>query len=250
MYKVVVVEDEKLVREGIVHGTEWSRIDCMVAGAAGDGEEGIEAVHKYHPDVIVTDIRMPRKSGIEMVESLRKEGNHAVVIFLTAYGEFSYAQQAVKLGAADYLLKPFSDGELEAAVERILKQNKERTETEEKNPECSLIKGDKSKYIMDAVSYIDENYANPNISVRSVAESLAISEGHLSHLFRKETDFTFLSYLTQCRMRAAKKLLKDHRYKIYEVAEMVGYKDITYFSVTFKKLIGVSPSEYQDRYRD
>lgn len=185
-----------------------------------------------------------------MVESLRKEGNHAVVIFLTAYGEFSYAQQAVKLGAADYLLKPFSDGELEDAVERILKQNKERTETEEKNPKCSLIKGDKSKYIMDAVSYIDENYANPNISVRSVAESLAISEGHLSHLFRKETDFTFLSYLTQCRMRAAKKLLKDHRYKIYEVAEMVGYKDITYFSVTFKKLIGVSPSEYQDRYRD
>ena len=206
--------------------------------------------HKYHPDVIVTDICMPKKSGIEMVESLRKEGNHAVVIFLTAYGEFSYAQQAVKLGAADYLLKPFSDGELEDAVERILKQNKERTETEEKNPECSLIKGDKSKYIMDAVSYIDENYANPNISVRSVAESLAISEGHLSHLFRKETDFTFLSYLTQCRMRAAKKLLKDHRYKIYEVAEMVGYKDITYFSVTFKKLIGVSPSEYQDRYRD
>ena len=103
---------------------------------------------------------------------------------------------------------------------------------------------------MDAVSYIDENYANPNISVRSVAENLAISEGHLSHLFRKETDFTFLSYLTQCRMRAAKKLLKDHRYKIYEVAEMVGYKDITYFSVTFKKFVGVSPSEYQDRYRD
>ena len=102
MYKVVVVEDEKLVREGIVHGTEWSRIDCMVAGAAGDGEEGIEAVHKYHPDVIVTDICMPKKSGIEMVESLRKEGNHAVVIFLTAYGEFSYAQQAIKLGAADY----------------------------------------------------------------------------------------------------------------------------------------------------
>ena len=61
MYKVVVVEDEKLVREGIVHGTEWSRIDCMVAGAAGDGEEGIEAVHKYHPDVIVTDICMPKK---------------------------------------------------------------------------------------------------------------------------------------------------------------------------------------------
>ena len=97
--------------------------------------------------------------------------------------------------------------------------------------------------------YINRNYKE-TITLDSVAEQFHISRYYLSHLFRKETDFTFLSYLTQCRMRAAKKLLKDHRYKIYEVAEMVGYKDITYFSVTFKKFVGVSPSEYQDRYRD
>lgn len=249
MYKVVVVEDEKLVRQGIVHGTDWSKIDCMVAGAAEDGEEGLETIRKYHPDIIITDICMPKMNGIEMVKILREEDVDAVVIFLTAYEEFSYAQAAVKLDAADYLLKPFEDGQLEAAVERILKKSK-KAATEEKNPECTLTKGDKSKYIMDAIAYIEENYADPNISVRSAAERLSISEGHLSHLFRKETDFTFLSYLMQCRMRAAKNLLKDHKRKVYEVAEMVGYRDITYFSVTFKKQVGVSPSEYQDRYRE
>lgn len=250
MYKVVVVEDEKLVRQGIVLGTNWSQIDCMVAGEAEDGEAGIETIRKYRPDVIVTDICMPKKTGIEMIQALREEGIDAVVIFLTAYDEFSYAQQAVKLGVADYLLKPFSDGELEDAIARVLERNRKQEKEGESQPEFSLAKGDKSKYIMDAIAYIEANYANPDISIKAAAQRMGISEGHLSHLFRKETDFTFLSYLTQCRIRAAKKLLKDHRYKIYEVAELVGYHDITYFSVTFKRFVGVSPSEYQDRYRE
>lgn len=250
MYKVIVVEDEKLVRSGIVHGTNWSQINCMVAGEAADGEEGIKAAKKYHPDVIITDVCMPKMDGIEMVRQLREEKIDAVVIFLTAYDEFRYAQQAIRLGAADYLLKPFEDGALEEAVAGILaKTQKAVTETTEAS-ELILEKGDKSKYIMEAIAYIDENYANPKISVKTVAASLGISEGHLSHLFRKETDFTFLSYLTQCRVRMAKKLLKDYRHKVYEVAEQVGYRDITYFSVIFKKSVGVSPSEYQDRYRE
>ncbi len=250
MYKVVVVEDEKLVRSGIVHGTNWSQINCMVAGEAADGEEGIEAAKKYHPDVIITDVCMPKMDGIEMVKRLREEGIEAVVIFLTAYDEFRYAQQAVRLGAADYLLKPFEDGALEEAVAGILAKNKKDAAEMTDTKELNLAKGDKSKYIMDAIAYIDENYANPKISVKTAAESLGISEGHLSHLFRKETDFTFLSYLTQCRVRMAKKLLQNYQYKVYEVAEQVGYRDIAYFSVIFKKAVGVSPSEYQDRYRE
>lgn len=250
MYKVVVVEDEKLVRSGIVHGTNWSQINCMVAGEAADGEEGIEAAKKYHPDVIITDVCMPKMDGIEMVRHLREEGIEAVVIFLTAYDEFRYAQQAVRLGAADYLLKPFEDGALEEAVAGILAKNKKDAPEMTDTNELNLAKGDKSKYIMDAIAYIDENYANPKISVKTAAESLGISEGHLSHLFRKETDFTFLSYLTQCRVRMAKKLLQNYQYKVYEVAEQVGYRDIAYFSVIFKKIVGVSPSEYQDRYRE
>ena len=86
-----------------------------------------------------------------------------------------------------------------------------------------------------------------NISVGTIAESLGISEGHLSHLFKKETDYTVMSYITRYRVRAAMKLLNNCRYKVYEVAEMVGYRDITYFSSTFKKIAGVSPSEYQGR---
>jgi len=113
-----------------------------------------------------------------------------------------------------------------------------------------LKKGDKSKYLAEAFAYIDEHYMDVDISVQKVADSLGISGGHLSHLFRKETNFTMMNYVVNCRIRAAKNLLKDYHHKVYEVAEKVGYKDITYFSAIFKKHVGVSPSEYQDRYRE
>ena len=90
---------------------------------------------------------------------------------------------------------------------------------------------------------------NPNITPASIARHIGISEGHLSHVFKKETNYTALGYLTQYRIHTARKLLRDCRYKVYEVAEMVGYRDVAYFGSTFKKLTGMSPSEYQDRCR-
>lgn len=248
MYKVVVVEDEKRVRQGIVMGTNWSKINCIVMGEATNGEEGVEIIRKCTPDIVITDIRMPKLSGIEMVQMLHAENIEPKVIFLTAYDDFSYAQQAIQLGAVDYLLKPFRDGQLEEAILKVLEKNKKETEQRElENSNLRFGKADKSKYIMDAIAYVDANYANPDISVKAVAEQLGISQGHLSHLFRKETDSTLMAFVTKCRMRAAMNLLQGYQHKVYEVAEMVGYHDITYFSATFKKYVGMSPSEYQNR---
>ena len=93
---------------------------------------------------------------------------------------------------------------------------------------------------------IAENYANPNLTVGMIAQRLGLSEGHLSHLFKKETDSTLLNYLTRYRIHKSMELLKDCRLKVYEVSEQVGYRDIAYFSAIFKKMVGISPSEYQD----
>lgn len=250
MYKVVVIEDEKLVRQGIILSTNWSAIDCMVVGEAENGEEGLEVIRKCTPDIVITDICMPVMTGIEMVEELKEDSHVPLVIFLTAYDDFSYAQQAIRLEVCDYILKPFKDGELENSIVKLLERNrKETVSTGEADKNLQLKKGDKSKYLAEALSYIDEHYMDFDISVQKVAESIGISGGHLSHLFRKETNFTMMNYVVNCRIRAARNLLKDYHYKIYEVAEQVGYRDITYFSALFKKNVGVSPSEYQDRYR-
>lgn len=243
MTKVVIVEDEELVRRGIMLAVDWASVGCVVVGDAANGEEGLAVIRRCQPDLVVTDIKMPRMDGIEMVRQLRAEGSGVRVIILTAYSDFAYAQSAVKLGAVDYLLKPFHDGELEEAVRRL------------QTSQCAQAPGvpalpdgaGKSKYVAEAMRYIAEHYNAPDICVGSVARFLGVSEGHLSHVFKKETSYTLSSYITNYRIHVAMDLLQDCRSRVYEVAEQVGYRDITYFSSTFKKLVGVSPSEYQKR---
>ena len=243
MIPVLVVDDEKFVREGIVRGTDWKSVGCEVVGQAKNGEEALALARTLHPALIVTDIRMPKMDGIELVRTLREENIAVKVIFLTAYSDFSYAQQAIRLKASDYLLKPFHDGDLEHAITHL--QTSIAPKAAERDAGVSVRKGDKSRYVLEAMDYISKHYNEPDISVGTVAESLNISEGYLSHTFKKETDYTLLNYLTRYRIHKAMELLKDCRVKVYEVAEQVGYRDIAYFSATFKKYAGISPSEYQ-----
>ncbi|NCB62245.1 MAG: response regulator [Clostridia bacterium] len=250
MLKVVVVEDEELVRKGIVLTVDWASVDCVVVGEAANGEEALEVIERYQPDLVITDIKMPKMDGIEMIDRLRKRGNDAYLIILTAYSDFSYAQSAVRFGAVDYLLKPFHDGELEQVIDRI--RRRERENQKQYDPKVCVLNiqdyvKEKSKYVMEALNYIAENYNDPDISVSTIARSLDLSESHLSHVFKKETSYTISGYLTSYRMHIAMGLLKDCRSKVYEVAEKVGYRDIAYFSNSFKKAVGCTPSEYQKR---
>ena len=248
MLKVLVVEDEEMIRKGIVLAVDWAALDCVVVGEAADGLQALKAVERYDPSLIITDLKMPNMDGIQMMEALRARGCRAYVIILTAYDSFAYAQSALRLGAVDFLLKPFHDGELEAAVTNLRRRMEaERSGTAPVLPE--LKNGDKSKYVLQAMDYIGQHYGDQNISVGEIAQHLGLSESHLSHLFRKETDYTLLNYLTRYRMHKAMELLRDCRMRVYEVAEQVGYRDITYFSATFKKMTGMSPSEFQDTCR-
>ena len=135
MYKVVVVEDEEIARKGIIFTINWEALNCMIAGEAANGEEGAAVIRRLSPDIIVTDLKMPRMDGVEMIQMLRCEGNRAKFIILTAYGDFKYAQSAVKLGVSDYLLKPLKDGDLEQAVTRIIAQLEERDQIRQKEEE-------------------------------------------------------------------------------------------------------------------
>ncbi len=246
MFKILVVDDETIIRRGIMLGVDWASMDCIVVGEAANGAEGLEAVRQYNPNIIITDVRMPHMDGIQMLTELRRQNCPASFILLTAYSDFEYARSALKLGAVDYLLKPFQTQELTGAVTRIRQKEKEQTILTPQNV-LPLTKGDKSKYVLKALQYIADHYMDADISITSIASHLAVSESHLSHVFKKETSYTVIGYLTQYRMHMAMKLLTDPRYKVYEVAEMTGYRDLAYFGHMFKKTVGISPSEYRDR---
>ncbi len=242
MIKVLVVEDEEMIRKGIVLTVNWEALDCKVVGEAANGLEGLEAVKRLNPDLIITDIKMPQMDGIEMLQKIRELGNNTHVIILSAYDTFSYAQSALRLGAVDYLLKPFHDGDLERAVTLV----HDKLYPDSKTTILRVKEGNKSNYVREAMDYIRLHFNDPGICIGSIAEHLNISEGYLSHTFKKETGLSPLNYLTQFRIQQAMQMLEDCRIRVYEVAEKVGYQDIAYFSSTFKKITGMSPSDYQN----
>ncbi len=241
MIHVLMVDDEPLVRRGIVAGVDWAALGCEVVGEAQSGEEGIELARRLKPELIITDIRMPKMDGITMMNLLREEGCAAHCIVLTAHSDFEYARGALLFGADDYLLKPFRDQELTHAVARVCRRMQSVSAApapKEKEPEAT-------GYVRQAMDYIAAHYADADISIAVIAEHLRVSEGHLSHVFKKQTGMTVTNYLTKTRIDAAMRMLSRDHVKVYEAAAAVGYKDVTYFSATFKKLTGLSPSEVE-----
>jgi two-component system response regulator YesN len=246
MWKIIVIDDEAYVRKGIVLSVDWEALGCVVVAEASDGYQALDLTRKLKPDLLISDIEMPGLDGIEMLKILRAEGNAVDIIFLTAHSDFDYAKNALKLYASDYLLKPFEDGELEDTIKRIKTKNKKN-----RIAKINIIETDignnLSIYVKASVKYINNKYKE-DLTVSKIAEEIGISEGHLSRIFKKETNYTVMNYITNCRMHHAMKFLKDCRYKVYEIAEMVGYKDINYFSSTFKKVVGLTPSMYQNKH--
>jgi two-component system, response regulator YesN len=135
MYKVLVVDDEKWVRQGIRTTVDWAKYKVEEVFEARDGEEALEIVRVHKPDLIITDIKMPHLDGLEFIEEVRKSNELAKVIFISGYGEFEYAQRAIKLGAADYIMKPIEDSILEGIIDKCFSEI-----AEEKNKDLILTR--------------------------------------------------------------------------------------------------------------
>ena len=161
MYKVMIVDDELFAREGMVHDINWNSLDFTVCAVAKDGLQALEKYQETLPDLIISDINMPLCNGIEMLQQLRNQGSDVQIIFLTAYSEFDYARDALRLYAADYILKPFEDGTIETSVQKIIPKL-----TKVKNPQAV---NDTNRYVKKAIEYIEQNYANPNLSIYEIA---------------------------------------------------------------------------------
>lgn len=134
MYSVIIADDEPYVIEGLTNSINWEQIDCEIIYTATDGRQAINAILKYKPDIVITDIRMPIYNGIAVMEQISKNLQGTQVIVCSGYSEFEYAKKALSFGAIDYLIKPFSIEEFEATIrkttnkiDRIREQNKNST---------------------------------------------------------------------------------------------------------------------------
>ncbi|HEX3029610.1 MAG TPA: response regulator [Clostridia bacterium] len=258
MLKVLIVEDEEIIRRGLVYTIDWLSMNCMITGAAGDGREGLALMQQQDFDLVIADIIMPAMTGIEMLEAAQKlDIKPFKSIILTSYADFDYARKAVHLQVSDYLLKPVDEEELKRAIGKIreyLEKDKVYSNivalTQKKDIEL-LVDWDvylnqdtlNNNYVMQALCKIREHY-HEKISIESIADELQISASYLSRKFKESTSQTFLELLMRYRIQKAIVLLKTGNYRVYQVSDLTGFSDYKHFCVVFKKYTNTSPTKF------
>jgi YesN/AraC family two-component response regulator len=250
MYKVVIIDDEPIIVEGISRMISWDQFDCRLVATANDGKEGADVIREYRPHIVITDIAMPDIDGLTMIAGLKSEFPNMEVSILTGYRNFDYARKALNLGLTRFLLKPSSMEELEEAIQIMvnnLKAKKIIPEQDAKeNEEDSRLDNEASNFIVNnAMNYIEQNYSH-KITLCEVAEKTYVSQWHLSKLLNRTMGQNFSEILNNIRIKEAQKLLREPALRIGDIAEIVGFVDMAHFSRVFKKNMGISANEYRN----
>ncbi len=264
MYKVVIIDDEPIIVEGLSRAIAWKNWNCEVIGTASDGLEGLELVNKVNPDIIFSDICMPGLDGLTMIAGLKSQHPNMEITILTGFRDFDYAQRAIQLGVTRFLLKPSKMEELEEAVEKMtsnLKANNILPEHDDKtvgdmDESAGILESDEDDEVLadspagsfivnNALGYMEENYMY-KLKLADVAEKCFVSQWHLSKLLNRYKEQSFSDILNNIRIDKAKEMLSNPTLRIGDVAESVGFMDMAHFSRVFKKQVGMSANEYRN----
>ncbi len=240
-YQVLLVDDEYYVRKGLLRRFDPVQgDDFRVIAEAENGEEALAMIKKHAIQLVITDIRMPVMDGLELTSRIHREYPDLLVVILTGYPDFEYAQKALRYGAFDYLVKPVSEEALESLLTRVRTRLSEKYEL----PEEEGLARSGEECVRMAIRYMREHYME-NIDISVLAADLGFHSSYLTRLFGKYVGVTPLKYLTNLRIEEAQRLLLDTDLTIGEVGERVGYPDQFHFSKTFRKATGVNPSAYR-----
>lgn len=390
LYKVLVADDESIILNGIKNCIDWGSLGMEVVATASDGEQALEAIERLNPDLCLLDVHMPFVDGLTVAKLYLKRRPDGIVLFITGYDEFSYAQAAVNTGAIGYILKPVDEEELLCAVKKAseLMESRRRVDlliynnldtlreiffhdwlsgiTSSKDAKDNLtfygicLKGevavlfvrfykdredeflsgkalqkdmdlikqeilmlvdrfcpyflmrpdDKTIVVVHSIlgddgwidfplrlgdklddngihaeilhrqvesmedvpaayremdektnllerlspivrllkQYIDQNYKNPVMSLKSFAKAHKTTSSYISRQFKQEMGQSFVDYLTFVRISMSIPFLKKPHIKIFEIAEFVGYNSQHYYCEVFKQKMGITPSEYRQKF--
>lgn len=242
MYKALIVDDEKAVQIAIGKLGKWHTYHMDPPSLASNGKEGLYAMRELRPDIVFVDMQMPVMNGIEFLQNAKDEFPDAKYIVISGYDDFYYAQNSIKLGAIDYILKPIVEEELNTSIKKalhLLNPSMDFTKTEEEDQ--SISAGEVAAIMKD---YIDKNYSQ-NLKLSYFSDKYYFSKEYLSKIFKANYEIGIYEYVLQVRMERAKELLLDESLKIQWISDRLGYTDSNYFSKAFRNYYGITPSQFR-----
>lgn len=235
--RVLLVDDEIMIREGFKKLFDWEAHECVVVGEAADGMEAITKIDEEQPDIVIMDINIPIINGLKVIQLSRVKYPSMAFVIVSGYDDFSYCREALRLQITDYILKPVNYEEFGSCIDQ-LKISLYNNEVKEK----PVVK--KERVITGITKYMQEHLSE-DVSLHILSEEFHLNSQYISQLFKNEIGVNFLTYLTNIRMEHAKKLLLSTSLSIAEVSEQSGYGDYRVFTKVFKKSEGITPSQYR-----
>lgn len=235
--RVLLVDDEIMIREGFKKLFDWEAHECVVVGEAADGMEAITKIDEEQPDIVIMDINIPIINGLKVIQLSRVKYPSMAFVIVSGYDDFSYCREALRLQITDYILKSVNYEEFGSCIDR-LKISLYNNEVKEK----PVV--EKERVITGITKYMQEHLSE-EVSLHILSEEFHLNSQYISQLFKNEIGVNFLTYLTNIRMEHAKKLLLSSSLSIAEVSEQSGYGDYRVFTKVFKKSEGITPSQYR-----
>lgn len=235
---------------------------------AENGKAGLEKSKEYQPDIIVSDVMMPEMDGIDMVRALREEmtTSHIPIVLLTAKSNIESKIEGMKLGADDYITKPFSAAYLKARIFNLLEQRKklqalycasllpasseqQPTEGQTEEKSAPILSPNDQKFMDKVMETIEKNLDNGNLMVEHIAAEAHMSRSVFFKKLKMLTGLSPIEFLREIRMKRAAQLIETGEYNMAQIAYMVGINDSHYFSKCFKQQYGITPTEYKESRR-
>jgi len=264
LYKLVIVDDERYTLEQLKSVFDWEGMGFSPVTCFSDAALALEYVRTHDVDVLFTDIRLGRDTGLELAISSRNAKHNIKIVLISAFRDFEYAKSAIRINVSDYLLKPVTYGavtECFSALKRNL--DKERLDIERLDIErldierLEIERPDFGKaapvsnesgqnyQIEMAKKYID-SHIGEEIRLDDVAAHVYMNPNYFCTFFSKHTGLQFIAYLTERRIEKAIELMRDPQKKIYEICNAVGYRSKQHFHRLFKEYTGRTPVEYRN----
>ncbi|MDD7651315.1 MAG: helix-turn-helix domain-containing protein [Candidatus Faecousia sp.] len=237
--RVLLVDDEIIIREGFKRLFDWEAHDCQVVGEAADGMEALARIDALHPDIVIMDINIPIMSGLKVIQLSRMKHPQIAYVIVSGYDDFSYCQQALRMQITDYILKPVNYEEFGTCIDNL------KISLFERRIAATEAPGKQEERVITGITRYLQEHLSQEVSLSVLAERFHLNPQYISQLFKNEIGVGFLAYLTNIRMERAKHLLLSTSLSVAEVAEQSGYGDYRVFTKVFKKSEGITPSQYR-----